>query len=615
TEVELAGEIQSYEIPENVGLARNVEYKFSVSATINGKTVVKESVGKINDADGDGLPDEEEVAGWNVLTYMYPMSIEYDPGNPINWPYYTQHVTSSWHNSDTDGDGWLDSMEKKARTFPFEPSGGVGGGGGGGHPPLICNVGEMPGLTGIPQNLRGKDTDHDNVDDKDDINPIVGYECIRVRMKYKWGPQYGISYTVKVGDYTRVVSLDNVNKERKEIFSFRNDYGVESLPLEIEFKYGEDEKTIKYWGRKEGKTYFWQIENGIERRDGEWENISWSIGSISVSIESFGKDQDGDGVWYWDEIYTYITNPVEKDTDYDLMMDGNEIRLGLDPLLYDKPFGDYDNDGFVNVMEVEFLGTDPNSFTKRYGLFVGACGATPYQDAIPPRPGRALKYVDNTAYNFYTDFVAHQWIPQENARAVIYQDSQCYGGEITGFDDQYLFEFGRKDQLLGHLDWLTSVSNGNCVIVFYYAGHGGTNNICWHIGNDVRDYIYEYELREYFRRVKGAMIMYLDCCHAETLKDLVYTSEIWGRLVMYACKEEQYGMEWDELCSTTFGYYLRENYNNNHWNCGVLAYYEDVSERVDSYIFQHTGERYHSQPGFINNFPLSEEMRTYLKLG
>ncbi|MEM3594736.1 MAG: caspase family protein, partial [Candidatus Jordarchaeaceae archaeon] len=616
TELELAGEIQSYEIPENVGLARNVEYKVSVSATINGKTVVKEGVGRISDADGDGLPDAEETAGWVVRTYRYPFQVEYDPGPPSGRPFYTQHVTSSWYIPDTDGDGWLDSMEKKARTLPFNPYFGVGGGGGG-QPPLICSVGEMPGLTEIPWGLSGVDTDNDLSVDKEDINPVVGFECIRVMMKYISGPYYGFTVEVKVEGYEWLGrSIDSVNNKIKLCFSVWLEHGVDSQPVEIRVKLfgGEEEKKISYLGRKDGRTYFWQIENGEERKDGEWDTISWSIGSISVSIESCGKDQDGDGLWYWDEVYTYFTNPVEEDTDCDLMRDGNEIRLGLNPLQYDNPFGDYDNDGFVNLIEVEFLGTYPSSFTKKYGLFVGACGATPYQDTIPPHPGYALKYADNTAYNFYTDFVANGWIPQQNARAVIYQDSLCYGGEITGFDDQYLFEFGRKNQLLGHLDWLTSVSDGNCVIVFYYGGHGGRNLICWSIGGFSSDYIYEYELIEYFSRVKGAMIIYLDCCHAETLKELVYTSEIWGRLVMYACKEDQYGMEFDDLLSLTFGYYLRKNYNDNQWNCGVLAYYEDVSASVDRYIFQHTGSQYHSQPGFITNFPLSEEMRTYLKL-
>ncbi|MEM3413666.1 MAG: hypothetical protein QXE27_06975, partial [Thermoplasmata archaeon] len=162
TEVELAGEIQSYEIPENVGLARNVEYKFSVSATINGKTVVKESIGAISDYDGDGLTDGEELHGWDITIYSWNGISR----TPERWA--TGHVHSRPDNPNSDNDGWNDKEEKEHQTKPLIAA--TGGGGGGGRPPLICSVSniEYPYDPSSILWIDGTDTDCDGIRDNED---------------------------------------------------------------------------------------------------------------------------------------------------------------------------------------------------------------------------------------------------------------------------------------------------------------------------------------------------------------------------------------------------------------------------------------------------------------
>ena len=68
-------------------------------------------------------------------------------------------------------------------------------------------------------------------------------------------------------------------------------------------------------------------------------------------------DSDGDGLFDWDEIFRYGTDPNRSDTDGDGLSDGSEILAGLSPSAYDM-----DDDGLVDGIDPHPLVSDGNGF-------------------------------------------------------------------------------------------------------------------------------------------------------------------------------------------------------------------------------------------------------------
>jgi hypothetical protein len=72
------------------------------------------------------------------------------------------------------------------------------------------------------------------------------------------------------------------------------------------------------------------------------------------------SDPDQDGLSTYVEVLVHRTNPQARDTDQDLVPDAVEIDLGRDPLVYNDPSEDDDDDGVSNFEEY-LNGTDPNN--------------------------------------------------------------------------------------------------------------------------------------------------------------------------------------------------------------------------------------------------------------
>ncbi len=79
-------------------------------------------------------------------------------------------------------------------------------------------------------------------------------------------------------------------------------------------------------------------------------------------------DSDGDGLYDWEEIEVYGTDPFDPDTDGDGLTDYEEVRIyGTDPLNPDTDF-----DGLSDGDEIHIYGTDPlNPDTDRGGVTDG----------------------------------------------------------------------------------------------------------------------------------------------------------------------------------------------------------------------------------------------------
>lgn len=73
----------------------------------------------------------------------------------------------------------------------------------------------------------------------------------------------------------------------------------------------------------------------------------------------FLLDSDNDGLYDWEEVCIYNTDPKFYDTDGDGLPDGWEVMHGLDPHDPSDAFEDPDGDGILNIFEF-LLGTDPN---------------------------------------------------------------------------------------------------------------------------------------------------------------------------------------------------------------------------------------------------------------
>ncbi|NHI89319.1 MAG: hypothetical protein EAX87_07335 [Candidatus Thorarchaeota archaeon] len=99
-----------------------------------------------------------------------------------------------------------------------------------------------------------------------------------------------------------------------------------------------------------------------------------------IGTDRLSWDSDSDSLSDKDELDVYLTDPLSNDTDLDLMPDGWEVGLGLDPNS-DDSMGDLDTDGLENVYEFLY-GTladnnDTDSDTLLDGLEVYTYGTDP----------------------------------------------------------------------------------------------------------------------------------------------------------------------------------------------------------------------------------------------
>ena len=78
-----------------------------------------------------------------------------------------------------------------------------------------------------------------------------------------------------------------------------------------------------------------------------------------LAVAQTPGDSDGDGLYDYDEVVIYGTDPFNPDTDWDGMPDGWEVWNGLNPLDPNDAYGDLDSDWLYNLEEY-WYGSDPN---------------------------------------------------------------------------------------------------------------------------------------------------------------------------------------------------------------------------------------------------------------
>jgi len=143
------------------------------------------------------------------------------------------------------------------------------------------------------------------------------------------------------------------------------------------------------------------------------DNLSWvqdapdfaDLNSTYPAWVGIGNDRDADGVSDHDEILTYLSDPLNSDTDGDGMPDGWEILNGLDLLTNDAAL-DPDSDGldnfgeFLNLTNPLLSDTDNDTYSDGQEVALGGdpLNASSLPLAFTSAPGLAVDATRNYSY-------------------------------------------------------------------------------------------------------------------------------------------------------------------------------------------------------------------------
>jgi len=109
----------------------------------------------------------------------------------------------------------------------------------------------------------------------------------------------------------------------------------------------------------------WEIIYGLNPNSADDASLDLDQDGLS-NLEEYlantypnNADSDNDGLSDFDELNTYFTQPINSDSDADIMPDGWEVSFALNPLDGADAHLDLDGDSFTNV--IEFIGgSDPS---------------------------------------------------------------------------------------------------------------------------------------------------------------------------------------------------------------------------------------------------------------
>ena len=154
------------------------------------------------------------------------------------------------------------------------------------------------------------------------------------------------------------------------------------LPLAYELELGTD--PLKADTDEDGISDYIEIANGLDplTPDNEFEGDT---------------DSDSDGLYDWEELFTYNTDPLNSDTDGDGLDDGFEIRNGFDPRISDTD-GNGVPDGEERFEQTVIY--DTARLGNRYKELVSMSGQTTKlfgEDMIVPETIGAIKKVSVSA--------------------------------------------------------------------------------------------------------------------------------------------------------------------------------------------------------------------------
>ncbi|UDQ96758.1 hypothetical protein AAEX28_06795 [Lentisphaerota bacterium WC36G] len=223
---------------------------------------------------------------------------------------------TSWHSSDTDGDGLSDKEELEH-----------------GLNPLLSNI--------------GKDSDNDTLSDIEEIK------------------NYG-SHPLKIdSDNDGLTDNDEVNIHNTNPSKFDTDGDGLSDKKEIEIGLNPLVSNLNSDLDNDSIMDVDEVLNGLNPNianasssDLDGDTLT-DIDEVNIHhTNPLKKDSDSDGLDDNVEINTHNTNPLNSDTDGDTMTDKEEIDVEFNPLVAHDISSDLDNDNLTDIKEVK-LGLDP----------------------------------------------------------------------------------------------------------------------------------------------------------------------------------------------------------------------------------------------------------------
>ena len=120
---------------------------------------------------------------------------------------------------------------------------------------------------------------------------------------------------------------------------------------------------------------------------------------LNPLLDDSDLDLDNDDLKNYDE-YLYGTSPQVEDSDSDLINDGYEVINGLNPLMNDAAL-DFDGDGLTNLQESQ-LGTQANNYDSDKD---GMCDFWEVQNSLNPLLNDAWMDSDNDGLNNFFEYI------------------------------------------------------------------------------------------------------------------------------------------------------------------------------------------------------------------
>ena len=277
---------------------------------------------KINDSDGDGLLDGEEM----FIYGTHPMDsdtdhdylTDFEEVSGVTIAGITNYTDPT--NPDSDGDGLEDGEELYYKSFPW------------------CKDSDRDGLPDLNETRLGTqplnpDSDSDTISDYEEIK--LGINPLDIDTD---DDGLNDSYELKIGSNPALFDSDGDGlSDGEEVLL----YGTNPKLPDSDNDSLDDYSEVKVFGTNpldndtdgDGLTDSKEISIGTNplKEDTDGDGLTDSK-EISIGTDPRAPDSDMDGLSDGDEVNKYGTDPLDRDTDDDGIEDGDEVARALDPL-------------------------------------------------------------------------------------------------------------------------------------------------------------------------------------------------------------------------------------------------------------------------------------------
>lgn len=292
------------------------------------------------DSDGDGYSDMQESAEG------------YDPNNPDNYPGYEYSI-------DSDNDGYSDYDEGMAGSDPSDPSSYPGSNDSSNMDPSSMDS-DSDGYSDEEENMSGSDP-----------NDSSSYP----------GSMSGDSEPDSDGDGYPDSQEESEGTDPNDSNSYPGSSDGNMPPDDDGDGFSNDDESANGTDPNDSTSYPGSSSNSGDDPSTDNDGDSLVNGDESTyGTDPNDTDTDDDGIDDYSEIFgtmveytyedetgtqtgsiVYTTNPLQADTDGDLLSDGWEVTNGFDPTQASDGNADSDGDGLSSGAEIATHGTNPNA--------------------------------------------------------------------------------------------------------------------------------------------------------------------------------------------------------------------------------------------------------------